>query len=798
MLRLIKWLAVIALLLIVGIPAVIYIALRGSLPTLEGDLPLTGLAAPVAIHRDSEGTVTIEASGELDAIRAMGFVHGQERFFEMDLMRRDAAGELSELFGGVTAKHDRERRLHGLRQVAEQVHARSSAEGQIRMEAYVEGVNAGLQALDARPFPYLLVRAEPVTWTPADSWLVALAMFFELHDEDASREARLHLMADALPEPLFDLLTPQGTSWDSAIDGSVLAEPELPTADEYDLRRLDPLLFPDEEVTLLDPVVNIEGSNNFALEGSRTADGRALVANDMHLTLRVPNIWFRMQFRYPDQRVADGEVTMTGVTLPGIPGLVVGTNGQVAWGYTNGYSDVVDLVLLEIDPEDPNRYRVGDSYQPFVIREELIAVRGAPDEVIEYRDTIWGPVIGIDHEERPWAISWTAHHAEALDGGLMDMEFADDLDEAIAVFQAAGLPAQNVVLGDSSGRIAWVHAGRVPRRIGFDPQMPSSWADEGVGWDGWLSPDEVPTLIDPEGGQLWTANARVIGGEALERIGDGGYWNGARGAQIRDGLSQLDGAVPEDLLAVQLDDRALFLAPWRDLVLEVLDEEAVTSQTARSAFRDAVLESWDGHASVDSVGFRLVRGFRATLTERVLSALTVEVRAIDPGFRFSQIPQVEGSVWRLVTERPMHLLDPRYPDWRSFILDVIDDLQREYSEDYASLDLVTWGARNTARIQHPLSLAVPQLSSYLDAPREPLPGDSNMPRVQSPSFGASERFVVAPGAEEAGIFHMPGGQTGHPMSPYHLAGHASWARGEASPMLPGATEWTLNLTPDPD
>jgi penicillin G amidase len=795
--RAIKLIFLILLLTVVAVPLAVYVALRSSLPELDGELGLAGLTAPVTISRDADGTATIDARSELDMVRALGFLHAQERYFEMDLMRRDAAGELSELFGAVTGKHDRERRLHGLRQVAEQVHARSSPEGRARMEAYVAGVNAGLEALGARPFPYLLVRAEPEPWTPADSWLVVFAMFFELHDEDASREARLHLMADALPEPLFRFLTPPGTSWDSALDGSRMAEPPMPTADQYDLRRLDPLLFPQEEVTLLDPVVNIEGSNNFALAGARTADGRALVANDMHLALRVPNIWYRVRYRYPDDRVADGEVDMVGVTLPGVPGTVVGSNGQVAWGYTNGYTDVVDLVLLELDPEDATRYRVGDDYQTMVTREELISVRGGPDELAEYQDTIWGPVIGADHRGRPWALAWTAHHAESLNGGLMEMEFAEDLDAGIAVMRRAGLPAQNVVLGDASGRIAWVHAGLIPRRVGFDPQRPSSWADPGVGWDGWLAPDEVPSITDPEDGQLWSANARVVGGERLASVGDGGYWNGARGMQIRDDLTPLAGAVPADLLAVQLDDRALFLSRWRELLLELLDDTAVAEQPSRAAFRDALRDSWDGHASVDSVGFRLIRGFRATLMERALTSLTVEVRAVDPGFRFAQIPQVEGSVWRLVTERPVHLLDPRYPDWRSFMLDVADDLQREYLDDYgyASLQLVTWGARNTTRIQHPLSLAVPQLSPYLDAPREALPGDSNMPRVQSPSFGASERMVVAPGAEDQGIFHMPGGQTGHPLSPYHLAGHAAWARGEATPLRPGETVWTLTLTP---
>lgn len=786
-----------ALLLVVLLGAGLWldIGLRGSLPQLEGQLRLAGLSAPVTVTRDALGTPTIDAASELDMARALGFIHAQERYFEMDLMRRDAAGELSALFGGVTLAHDRDRRSYGIREVARRVVAAQAPEATARMDAYVAGVNAGLAALDAPPFPYLLVRAEPEPWTAEDSWLVALAMFFELHDEDASREARLHLMADVLPASLYRFLTPPGTAWDAPLDGELYPQPPMPSPTELDLRALDPELFPREEVTLLDPVVDIEGSNNWALAGDRTASGRALVANDMHLTLRVPNIWFRVRYRYPQPYLADGEVDMVGVTLPGMPGVVVGSNGRVAWGYTNGYSDVVDLVLLEIDPEDPERYRVGDAYQRMVTREERIEVRGEEAVLHEVRETIWGPVLGSDHNGQPWALAWTALRPGAVDGGLLAMEWAEDLDGALEVFRRAGLPAQNVVLGDGSGRIAWVHSGRVPRRVGFDPQLPASWADDGVGWDGWLEPEEVPVVVDPSAGQVWSANSRVVGGELLARIGDGGFWTGARGAQIRDGLSGLDDATEADMLAIALDDRALFLATWRELLLELLDEEALDGFPHRAEFATAVRDGWDGHASVGSVGFRLVRAFRSTLSARVLEALTVEVQVVDPDFRFRQIPQVEATVWRLVSERPLHLLDPRYADWETLMLDVVDDLHEEFIAAHGSLDAVTWGARNTTRIRHPLSLAVPFLGRWLDAPALQLPGDSNMPRVQSPSFGASERMVVAPGAEERGIFHMPGGQTGHPLSPYHLAGHDDWAEGRATPLLPGETVWTLTLTP---
>ena len=207
------------------------------------------------------------------------------------------------------------------------------------------------------------------------------------------------------------------------------------------------------------------------------------------------------------------------------------------------------------------------------------------------------------------------------------------------------------------------------------------------------------------------------------------------------------------------------------------------------------MEEWGGRAAVDSVGFRMVRGFRNFLTDQVLESLTAICKVADARFDHDLLNQTEGPVWRLVSERPLHLLDPQYQSWDDQLLAAVDTTIDYFEERYSQLADATWGARNTARIRHPLSQFIPGIGFLLDMPAEPLPGDANMPRVQTPTFGASERMVVSPGREGNGIFHMPTGQSGHPLSLHYRDGHEAWVKGEPTPFLPGPPVHLLELLP---
>ena len=776
-LRRVAW-GAFALLLLALLAA--WLALRASLPVLEGETAVAGLAGPVTVSRDAIGVVTIDAGSEADAYRALGWVHAQERFFEMDLMRRSAAGELAGLFGPQALDVDRQLRVHRMRaRITGQLDAFTRGRAAL-LAAYVDGVNQGLGALDGKPWPYVLLRRQPAPWLPADTPLVGVAMYFDLQDEDNADELARWRVGPHLPPALRSLLAHDGSAWDAPMQGEPRGPATLPGPAEVDLRRLP--AGPDVASTAAAEPFAV-GSNNFAVAGMLTADGRAIVADDMHLGLRAPNVWFRVRLRYPDPAAPGGRVDVTGFSLAGIPGVVVGSNGHVAWGFTNSYGDWADWQRV---PDC--RAQACPGQQAFT---ERIDVAGEASVDLRVQETDWGPVMHRDELGNAFALRWVAHLPGAIDLGLTDLARAGSLDEALAV--RAGMPAQNLVVGDASGRIAWKLLGPMPRRApGCDPVGVGEAADCPP-WP--LSFDDAPAIVDPAGGRAWTANTRVVDGAALQAIGDGGYVLGARGMQIRDALFATDRFDEQALLAIQLDDRALFLERWWRLLR---DEAARAPSPHLVAMLDAD-GTWEGHASIDSTSYRLVRAWRLAVLERIADGLLAPARAaLGDDADMPSLPQLEGVAWPLLQARPMHLLPRGFDSWHALLEDAAADVRDELSAA-GPLAERTWGERNTMAICHPLAGALPgPLADVLCMARDPLPGDSHMPRVQSPAAGASERMVVSPGHEADGIAHMPGGQSGHPLSPFWGAGHEAWAEGRPTPFLPGEARYTLRLVPAPD
>jgi penicillin amidase len=769
---------------------------RASLPRLTGDVVLAGLSAPVDVERDALGVPLIRGANRVDVACATGFVHAPERWFQMDLLRRRPAGELAELFGPRAKDADRGVRLHRFRAAARAALARATAAERELLDAYARGANAGLESLGAAPPEYLLLRVEPVPWQPEDSLLVVLALYLQLQEDGFAIESRIGVMREELPPALVDFLLPTSSEWDAPLIGQAHPSPRIPPADVLDLRGLDPptLDASASRPSWLEP--ELAGSNAWAVAGAHTADGGALLANDMHLGHGMPNIWYRATLAWSEAEPQRGERRVTGVTLPGTPAMVAGSNGHVAWGFTNTHGDWSDLVLLETASDDDEVYLTSDGPRRFTHFEERLAVKGEPGEVLDVPWTIWGPVFDRDPRGRRRALRWVAHDPRGADLKLIEMERAESVEAALDIAARAGIPAQNLIVADRAGHVGWTIMGPLPRRFGQAGRWPVSWADGSSGWDGYLPASDYPRLAGPEVGRVWTANNRVIAASMPGAIPDGGFDLGARASQIRDGLHRLARATPRDLLALQLDDRARLLDRWRGLALATLDARPPREDSLLAVFQKLVREDWNGHASVKSVGYRLVREFRLHVARQVLDAITAPCRAADPTFRYPGGGNWEAPVWRLVTERPPHLLAPGFADWNEQLLAavqaVIDTL---LADPHDRLDERSWGERNTVALRHPLSGALPGLASLLDIEGRALPGDSGMPRVQGPTFGASERMVVSPGREEGGLFHMPGGQSGHPLSPFYRAGHEAWARGEPLPLLPGPAAWRLRLVP---
>ena len=822
MVRGLGWAVLAAVVVITGSVPAGYYALRGSLAVLDGRRTVRGLQAEVRIERDANGVPTIRAGTREDAARALGFLHAQERFFQMDLLRRQAAGELAELFGPALVPMDTEMRMHRFRHRAAGLLARMDA-GELRvMDAYAAGVNAGLAELSVRPWEYLVLRARPRPWTREDSLFVEESMTASLQEHDGLDERTRQAIREVYGEEVAAFLRPTLTGDSAALDGSDAALPPVPDAWKVKGENAEGKSQQREQRTAgrelpssggiaeliagksglgsgwspeRDEVV---GSNSFALAGSRVAGGGALVGNDMHLELGVPNTWYRAALVLPGR-------TVTGVTLPGVPGMIVGSNGDVAWGFTDAYADTSDVVVVERDPANPARYRVpdGDGWEAFDVARETVRVAGRAPQNVEVVSTRWGPLLTpfAARKGPTLALHWAAYEPDSFNLHLLDMAGVRTVEEAIEVAHRCGLPAQNFVVGDRAGSIAWTLIGRVPRRVGFDGSLPQSWADGARHWDGLLPPELVPTIRNPREGQIWTANNRVVGGEALALLGDGGYDLPARAAQIRDRLTALNGraAGPKDGLAVQLDDESRFLARWRGLLEGVLTDEAVAGDEGLAELREAV-RAWHGHAAIDEAGHRLVRDFRQNVVEIVMNPIYEPVRRHAPELHLShtRFKGAEEPLWAILTARPAALLPSAETSW--------DGLLRHAARVTAKMGMhqpggraladCTWGEANTLHMQHPFSQILPsRLAKFFDMPAQPLPGDNQMPRVQGVNFGASERMDVSPGREQEGVFHQPGGASGHPLSPFYRAGHADWAAGRAAPFLPGAAKYELVLQP---
>ena len=768
-----------------GVAAIVagYFSIRASLPQLDGEIKAAGFKASVNATRDNQGTVSITATNTPDAMRALGFIHAQERFFEMDLARRSAAGELSALLGDATIKVDKEKRAHRLRVRMTAQWQQFSAEDREAISVYTAGVNAGLAALAARPWQYLLLRATPEPWREIDSLLVVSEMYYMLQSRGFEERFNEALLRHQIGDAVFDWLKPAGGGWDAPLDGSLITSPSLPAAAVLNVRN-DIATTQNAEM-VPDPFTTetAVGSNNWAVGGALSSHGGAILANDMHLGLGVPNIWFRAQFNIGEGAAAR---RIVGATLPGGPSLVVGSNGKIAWGFTNGYGQWFDWIAIEEGSE------LADSVRT---TRESITVKGAQPVELNVRETAFGPILHTVGKTG-YALDWALYRDAAVNVHASALMFANTIDEAILIAQTSGIPHQNVVIVDNAGNLAWTIMGRIPAYPAGVPKTRGAFTAPDSRPTAWLAPDKYPFIKNPPDARLWTANNRQLGGDGANIIGDGGFDLGARAGQIRDRLREQKSFDEKKLYAIQLDNESRFLKRWSAL--------AQTAATAKPNDKtNAIakeLSAWKGHADTEQTGHRIVRAFRQQVIDQLWKSWLAAAQRGHPGpgntgKQDSPDGRFEYAAWAAIEARAIHLLPLPFPTWDDFLAaqlaNVFDDLTRQN----ATLGDATWGKRNTANFRHPFSRVMPFLSGWLDMPKTPQAGDNHMPRVAAPTFGASERMVVSPGHEEQGIFVMPGGQSGHPLSPFYGAGHGDWLAGKPGSLLAGEATHTLRFVP---
>ncbi len=767
-----------------------YLWLRGSLPMTEGRIAAAGLKAPVELLRDADGIVTIRAQSLRDAYFAVGYAHAQDRLWQMDFMRRSAAGRLSEVVGPATLWLDRLMRGLGLYRVAEANVQNLGPEAKAALEAYAAGVNAFLAA-PGGPWPpeYYLLRYRPEPWRPADSMVWGRLMALQLSGNwrDEIRRARL---ARDLTEDQIAFLWPEYPT-DGPISTGGLLGPQPSDRAEETPTRLSEIL-PWQWMPK-------SASNSWVLSGERTASGMPILANDPHLSLRSPGTWYLVRIETPDQALA-------GATAPGVPFVIVGHNGRVAWGFTTTESDTQDLFIERLSGPGAGSYDTPQGPRPFEVRNEIIEVRGQAPETLSIRSTRHGPVLSdflpeaaqIAGAGQVVALAWPALMPDDAAGdAFVAMARARNGAEVVSALRDFHSPQQNIVYADSAGSIGLIAPARVPLRRKGDGRRPvPGWTGE-YDWTGFIPYAELPQSVNPPRGRIVAANNRLVPEDYPHLISaDWGYPH--RAARIEE---MLDAAPPraglEENLAFQLDN----LSPGARELLPLLLAAQPKSEPARQA-HDLLL-AWD---------YRMDRArpepliFYAWIGELNQLLLSDELADHYPEFarvdmRLIKRVLSEGTTWCDDVGTPAK--ESCEEQISASLEAALADLAEGFGADLGSW---RWGAAHTADFPHPVFSRVPVLKQLFSFALETDGGNTTVNRgavgfAGNPHIrfnnvhGAGYRAVYDLADLDNSRFIISTGQSGNPLSPLYGSLAERWRDGDYLMLDGKAPAQRLLLTP---
>jgi penicillin amidase len=757
---------------------------RRPLPKTSGRIEVEGLEGPVTVRRDRWGVPHVEAGSRSDLWFAQGFCHGQDRLWQMDFYRRVACGRLSEFAGEEGVQVDRLMRTLGFRRCSEAEAGRLDRDLLGLIQDFCDGVNAAADAAKALPFEMQLLRLGFEPWRPVD--VLTLGKLISLgFATNWERELLRADMARALGPELAQRLDP-----------TYPAENPIVTQEAWSGEGLEMA----EQLTRVREAIGwapeASGSNNWAVSGARSATGSSLLAGDPHLTPSMPGLWYQVG-------LSQGGRTIRGASLPGLPGIWLGQNDDVAWSMTNVMADVQDLFVERIEGE---RYQFEGEWLPLEVWTEEIEVKGrSTPEVLEVRSTHHGPIVneplGADESE-PLALRWIVFDAPAASAGIFEMLLARSGRELVECFEGAVAPAMNLVWADREGSIGYRMIGRLPIRRGDCPDLPKpGWTGE-FEWDGTVPLEEMPEVVDPESGYLVTANNRVVGDEYPHHV-TSDWLDGYRARRIEELLRAREEHDLEGFEEMQTDTISI---PGLEAARR-LGRLNPPGQRELSAIER--LRSWDGDLDPDSIAgsiyqaflLRLAREFtRAAIGDRDLSERWLD-RA-DNGFL-----TFVTSTWRwhshlmtLWEEGDEELIGR---PWDELVLEALsaalDDLTDQFGPDPEGW---RWGRVHEMEFGHPLGEANPILRRLLNRRLRAggaqetvsqIAYDANDPyrAVWAPSW----RMVADPAAPERSRWQMFTGQSGHPASPHYDDLQADWLEGRTQPMA-GEGPWReLELAP---
>lgn len=766
-----------------------------SLPSIQfpsGPRNAPGLSAVVSINLDHYGVPHIEARTREDAFAALGYMTGRDRLFQIDIMRRKTAGRLAEILGEPLVEDDRLNRTFGFSRLAEQILARLPESQRTVLAAYAAGVNQAMDDLLTLPFEFWALNYKPERWSPKDSILVALNLSTLSYAVEEERMASV--MREALPAAVVSFLTPDSDCYNEKLAPSganFCADTSRPPDELRALLRQSTKRATNSGA--IRETSAARGSNAWVIGGGKTRDGRAIVANDMHLTLGLPNIWYQADLRYGPHR-------MEGLFLPGLPMMIAGSNGHIAWGLTSVDGDFSDLVRLRKDPGANHRYATPKGVQAFSSRSESIAVRGKESVSVDVRDTIWGPVLPQPLLGEEVAVAWSMLDASATNLNLLQLDEARTVREALPILQSAGTPPLNGLVADDRGSIGWTLMGKIPARRGLRGIYSEHWDVSEVGWDGFLSPSALPTIVDPPEGYIVSTNQRMLPTSVFSTRLSQDYPGGFRAWRVDDALRGSSKLGVDEMVALQLDTKTDFYRFYRDIALRALNGSASQGQPEAARLL-AALESWDDRAEPPSKGLALITEFRRTLLQEILSPIFEDCRRVDPDFTYSW-SNADVPLQAIIRSGDPSFLpkSENSSDWTDFLQAALaESAKRLEAKHGRPISEISWGDVNQVAIAHPFSKVAPFLSALLDLPRSPVAGCPQCVRLydvaDGEGVGANARTVIVPGEEQESLIQFAGGQSGQFGSAHYADRQKDWVAGNATPLRSQEVVSTILLTP---
>lgn len=772
--KILRGAAIAALVLLAAAAAgFLWLRLRG-LPQRQGEAALAGLAAPVDVRFDRFGVPTVSAASALDAFAAVGWLHANDRLFQMELSRRAAAGRLAELFGERALRFDRRMRRLRFRRTAELALERTSPETRRALEAYAAGVNAWLAARDGDlPPEFRLLRFRPEPWTPVDTLAFVQMMARNLSPID-----------DPPENQYFGFLRAFGAERARQLAGDPDAEI---FAEVAGLAVRTPV--ERKEVGSRAESSGL-GSNNWAVAPARSADGHALVANDPHLGLGLPNVWYQIAIRAPDYQAS-------GMSFPGTPTVTIGRGPDVAWAFTNLYVDDVDVFVEELDPSG-TKVRRADGWETIAVEPGTIAVKGGESVAVETKTTSRGVLLDADPELGlpVRSVAWTGYETGDQFAAILALARCRSVTEVPAAIAPWAFPGQNLVAGDRDGHILWTPIGQAPARFGWDGRFPApGWRAE-VGWAGLHPAAQNPVLVDPAEGWIATANSFLPVAQPAWFEGD--FDTSFRADRIKAALAARADWSVETLGALEADTESL----WARRLVAALDARYEgDAERARAA-----LAAWDFDMTATGAPALFA------LFERVLQKATFEDEATRAG-----IPRF-GTRWRL-----LRLIDGELAG------EFWDDVATPAAEDRAAIfaralseawqdgagrwgeDVSAWryAEMRPLTLDHALG-SVPVVGARFNRGPFPVAGSSTSVLafggpwrgdVQDVAYGPSMRLVTDAAEPDRTLTVMPGGQSGHPFDPHYDDQIADYLANRLRPFpwsetaIDAATATRLRLVP---